>query len=159
MLRYRTALSVALVSFTLASCSMPSQLLILKNDGEFIEYTGSATLSGLYFSDPSNLETQQLVCFLPDRSSQKLLPQDSYVNPFHWMCFSNSTEAKGLLGLDSVPDLDSACYKGSAMITIRNYHRYIAESEGVSYSKLTSVHRHDAASAVPCPYVWQSGSS
>lgn len=157
MLHYRIILAVTLTFCALASCSVPGRLFMLRDDGEFIEYGGSATLHGFYFLDPSNLETKDLVCFLPDGPSQKLLPQDSNVNSLHWMCFSNSASAKGLFGLDSTRDNDSSCYRGSAKITMRNYHRYVGESEGVSSSELTTVHQHDAASNIPCAHIWQSG--
>jgi hypothetical protein len=130
---------------------------MLRNDGEFIEYGGSATLSGFFFSDLNNLEIQDLACFVPDGASQKLLPLDSDVNPLHWMCFSNSSEAKQLLGLGTASDSGSSCSMGPAKVTIRDYRRYIGESEGVSSSELTSVHQAGAASAVPCFYIWQSG--
>lgn len=147
---FRTIALVMTVAFALMACSTPAQLLMLSNDGEFINYTGTATLNGAYFSNPSNIEIHEFVCFLPDDHSQELLPHDSDVNPFHWMCFSNSAEARELFGLKSLRNLDSVCHKGLASITVRNYRRYIAESEGVSFSELTNVHQHSAASEVPC---------
>lgn len=146
----RTIALAITASFAVIACSTPAQLLMSSNDGEFIDYVGTATLSGAYFIDPSNVEIQDFVCFCPDDASQALLPQDSDANPFHWMCFSDSAEARERLGLNSFQRSDSACYKGSARITVRNYRRYVAESEGVSFSDLIKVHQHSIASAVPC---------
>ena len=144
-----------LTSFSLTSCYMNSRFIDFRNDGEFIEYAGAITLSGFYFLDASNLETRKLVCFFPDAAGQNLLPRDSDTNPFHWMCFSNSTEARELLRLNPALDSDSICYKGFSRITIRKYHRYIGESEGVSSSELVNVHESDTALEVPCPDIWQ----
>ena len=135
---------------SVVACSTDSNFRILSDDGEFVDYAGTATVNGVYFLDPNNIETNDLVCFLPDALGQKSLPQDSVNNQFHWMCFSNSVEAKILLELTSLQDMDSTCYKGSASITMKDYHRYIAESEGISRTELVNVFRHSVASAVPC---------
>lgn len=146
----RTIALVITVLLVVIACSAPAQLILLSNDGEFIDYSGTATLSGTYFLDLSNLEIQDLVCFHPDEPSQKLLPTRPDLNHPHWMCFSNSAEARKLFGLTSPRRTDSDCYKGYAKLTVRNYRRYIAESEGVSLSEIAAVHQHSAGSAVPC---------
>lgn len=149
----RTIALVIAVLLVVIACSETSQLILLSNDGEFIEYSGTSTLSGTYFLDPSNLEIQDLVCFQPDEPSQKLLPTRQDLNHPHWMCFSNSAEARKLFGLTSPQRTDSDCYKGYAKITVRNYRRYIAESEGVSLSEIAAVHHHSTGSTVPCDVV------
>ncbi|MGY0612460.1 hypothetical protein [Luteimonas sp. A501] len=146
----RTIALVIAAPFSAISCSTPVQMFMLSNDGEFIDYAGTATISGFYFVNPSNIEIHDAVCFFPDDSSQKSLPQDSDGNPFHWMCFSNNAEAREMLGLDSLQHSDSACYQGYAKITVESYRRYVAESEGVSFSELTNTHQHSAASVVSC---------
>lgn len=150
MTALRTIALVITVLLVVIACPAPAQLILLSNDGEFIDYSGTATLSGTYFLNPSNLEIQDLVCFHPDESSQKLLPTHSDLNHPHWMCFSNSAEARKLFGLTSPRLRASDCYKGYAKITVRNYRRYIAESEGVSLSEITAIHQHSAGSTVPC---------
>ena len=135
---------------SMVACATDSNFRMVSNDGEFVDYAGTATMNGVYFLDPNNIETSDLVCFLPDALGQESLPQDSATNPFHWMCFSNSVEARLLLKLTSLQDMDSTCYKGSASITMKDYHRYIAESEGISRTELVNVFRHSVASAVPC---------
>lgn len=140
----------ALLFLIFPACTTPGQLRILGNDGEFIQYMGSIALSGIYFSDTSNIEIQDLLCFSPDRASQNRLPQDSTASPHHWLCFSNSEEAKKLFEPTSGTELESACHKGLATITIKNYRRFISESEGVSLAELSSIHHHGEASAVAC---------
>lgn len=135
------------------ACTPPKRWVIRSNDGEFIEYAGSATLSGTYFSDPSSEELQQWVCFFPDDASQRSLPRDGVSRSPHWMCFSNSAAAKAWLGLDEALDVDSSCYQGPAEVTVQGYLRYVAESEGVSLAELIQVQRHGAPVAVACPVV------
>ncbi len=153
MRAFRTIAMGVAAPLTAIACSASTQMLMLSNDGEFIEYAGTSTLSGAYFTDPGDIEINDFVCFLPDGSSQKLLPQDSALNPIHWMCFSNSAEARGLLGLQNHQLSDPECFRGSATVTIGNYRRYIAESEGISLFELIDVHQQGAASAVPCDVV------
>lgn len=146
--------AAAALVFAQASCSSTGQLEMMSNDGEFILYTGSIDLSGTYYSDPDNIETQQFVCFIPDASSQRLLPQGPEPSPRHWLCFSNSPLARNLLGLDPAAGPGSGCKMGVAHLSIRDYQRYIAESEGVSFSELTRVNHHDAPLTVPCEKIY-----
>jgi|SRR5690606_35355122 len=149
----RTIVLAVATPLVAIACSASAEMLLINNDGEFMEYAGTTTLAGVYFTDPSNIEIQDFVCFLPDSDSQRRLPQDSDVNPVHWMCFSNSAEARELLGLKEFSHSDSKCLRGSAEVTVGNYRRYVAESEGVSLSELIDVHQHSEASALPCDVV------
>ena len=146
----RSVVLLIAVQVSVAGCSPLGRLQMVNNDGEFIDYAGELTISGAYLVDPGNIEMDGLVCFLPDEPSQKRFPQDSDANPRHWMCFSNNADARSLLELNAPEASDSTCQAGTATITAKNYRRYIAESEGISLSEITDVHRHDAASVVPC---------
>lgn len=146
----RATVSALGLAVTVIGCAMLQGLVMVSSDGEYMEYAGFATLSGVYFSDPQNLEIQQLLCFVPDAHGQQVLPHDSPANPFHWMCFSNSMKARRLLELEPDPDLASGCYHGSVTVTIQGYRRYIAESEGSSFSKLVASHEHGPASSISC---------
>lgn len=150
MLTVRATVSALALAVTVAGCAIPQRLVMVSSDGEYIEYAGSATLSGVYFSDSQDLEIQQLVCFFPDALGQQVLPHDSPANPFHWMCFSNSMEARGLLELEPDPGLGPGCHHGSATVTIQSYRRYIAESEGSSFAELVAAHEYTPASTISC---------
>lgn len=132
------------------SCTSHQPLVELSNDGEFIEYAGSITLSGFYFSDQGNIETQDFVCFWPNSDGQALLPKGPDVKGYHWMCFSNGDEAKNLFDPGPHESEYSGCYKGLATVSIKDYSRYIAESEGISFAELTHVYQHSAATPLPC---------
>lgn len=132
-----------------ASCAASGPLQVLDNDGEFIRYAGSIELSGTYYSDPGNLELMDHVCFLPDASGQRRLPQAPGEGAPHRLCFSNSDDARQWLGLEA-PAPEEPCLRGDARLTIRDYQRYIAESEGMSHAELVAIHAHGPAAVVAC---------
>lgn len=133
-----------------ASCVASGPLLMLDNDGEFIRYAGSIELSGTYYSEPGNLEFMDQVCFLPDASGQQRLPQAPGESSPHRLCFSNSDDVRQWLGLKAPTAPEAPCLRGDARLTIRDYQRYIAESEGTSHAELVALHAHGPAVVVAC---------
>lgn len=143
------ALAIA-ASLGSASCVASGPLQMLDNDGEFIRYAGSIELSGAYYSEPGNLELMEHVCFLPDASGQRQLPQAPGEGAPHRLCFSNSDDARQWLGLEAPAAPEGPCLRGHARLTIRDYQRYIAESEGMSHAVLVAIHAHGPAAVVSC---------
>ncbi len=132
-------------------CTTTSTLVRTDGDTEFVHYSGSITLRGTYALDPENIETDGLVCFVPDAESRKRIPRKpNEVLGSDLLCFSNDGEARELLGLAGVEGSDPYCRYGPAVITIDRYSRYIAESEGTGSARLLRVHRYEAASVVSC---------
>ena len=142
------ALAVA-ASLGGVSCAASGPLQVLDNDGEFIRYAGSIELSGTYHSGPGNLELMDQVCFLPDAAGQRRLPQAPGQDAPHRLCFSNGDDARQWLGLEAHAP-DRPCLRGNARLTIRDYQRYIAESEGTSRAELVALHAHGPATVVAC---------
>lgn len=111
----------------------------IKDDGRFVSYSGSITVSGKYQElYPETLLGGEL-CFYPDNETGYLIPRDPNLwgpgngdtrNP--WFCFKNQDKAKQMFGINDAKifsDKTIECIQGKATVEVSNYVVDKLESE------------------------------
>ena len=95
----------------------------------------SALLTGRceYRTDPESLEVLgDLVCFYPDATSAKFLDRSNIDKRSLWLCFTNASQSKRLLGIvDSKRNMNCGL-TGEAKVRIANYKTYLGEGKGLT---------------------------
>ncbi|HOX60553.1 MAG TPA: hypothetical protein PLV72_00920 [Candidatus Magasanikbacteria bacterium] len=102
-----------------------------KEDGRFVYYDGSITISGKYQEFyPETLLGSEL-CFYADDETGYLIPRDPNLwgegngdNRIPWFCFNDQDNVKEMFGIDDsaiFSDKTIECIQGKATIVISNY--------------------------------------
>lgn len=115
---------------------------LVKTEGSLAHYKGSAIVSGRYHeklreSEIGNFEAG-LICFSVKGETEKWIPRENDSRS-PWFCFSNTADARSMLGFASkVPD--GTCYVvGVATVQISEYVANRADTEVHDTAKLDRV--------------------
>lgn len=115
--------------------------------------TPNLTLTGRY-EYGTDAETFEMlagkVCFYPNAVSAKLLPRPKTDKRQAWLCFTNTDQAKKLLGLDANQSQTRCGIAGTATVKVKNYQVYVEESDGFDTATLLSVKNNVNTKASAC---------
>lgn len=121
----------------------------IKDDGRFVSYSGSITVSGNYQElYPETLLGGEL-CFYPDNETGYLIPRDPNLwGPGNgdtrtpWFCFNNQDKAKEIFGINDTKifsDKTVECIQGRATVQVSNYVVDKLESEVFDTANLDKI--------------------
>lgn len=112
-------------------------------------YDGEITVSGEYWgAGPGDVVDQDLVCFDVDAETKYLVPHTGWEKEVAWFCFSNSSAAKLILGINK--QIEDCRYRGKAKVTVANYVEFIGEAATWDTAQLKKVISVETPSSVQC---------
>ena len=132
----------------------------IKDDGRYVYYSGSITVSGNYRELlPETLLGGEL-CFYPDSETGYLIPRDPNLwgegngdGRAPWFCFKNQDKAKEMFGINDTEifsDKTIECVGGKAVIIVSNYVVNKSESEVFDTANLDRIISKENYSSQQC---------
>lgn len=117
----KKVLGLAVLVLIAPPLSFGEGLKVVKEEGFYVYYSGTITLSGKFSVANTHDFQADVLCFYPDPPTSRYIPREKGDERIAWFCFENQAKARRLLKVPSSLPVRDCGFIGHATISVSSY--------------------------------------